>query len=62
MELLPFAFSTALIIDGIDTERCWKLSSEVLVHIVTIWICWLNICDADILLQNIPNRRYWIEM
>ncbi len=29
----PFAFRTALIIRGIDSTRCWKHSSEILVHI-----------------------------
>ncbi len=29
----PFAFWTALILCGIDSTRCWKLSSEILVHI-----------------------------
>ncbi len=29
----PFAFRTALIIHGIDSTRCWKHSSEILVHI-----------------------------
>ncbi len=29
----PFAFSTALILGGIDSTRCWKHSSEILVHI-----------------------------
>ncbi len=30
----PFAFRTALILHGIDSSRCWKHSSEILVHIV----------------------------
>ncbi len=29
----PFAFRTALILRGIDSTRCWKHSSEILVHI-----------------------------
>ncbi len=29
----PFEFSTALILCGIDSTRCWKHSSEILVHI-----------------------------
>ncbi len=29
----PFAFRTALILCGIDSTRCWKHSSEILVHI-----------------------------
>ncbi len=29
----PFAFWTALILRGIDSTRCWKNSSEILVHI-----------------------------
>ncbi len=29
----PFAFRTALILHGIDSTRCWKNSSEILVHI-----------------------------
>ncbi len=29
----PFVFRTALIICGIDSTRCWKHSSEILVHI-----------------------------
>ncbi len=29
----PFAFRTALILCGIDSTRCWKHSSELLVHI-----------------------------
>ncbi len=29
----PFAFRTALILCGIDLTRCWKHSSEILVHI-----------------------------
>ncbi len=29
----PFAFRTALILHGIDSTRCWKHSSEILVHI-----------------------------
>ncbi len=29
----PFAFRTALILRGIDSKRCWKYSSEILVHI-----------------------------
>ncbi len=28
-----FAFRTALILHGIDSTRCWKHSSEILVHI-----------------------------
>ncbi len=32
----PFAFRTALIIRGIDSTRCWKHFSEILVHIDTI--------------------------
>ncbi len=29
----PFSFRTALILHGIDSTRCWKHSSEILVHI-----------------------------
>ncbi len=29
----PFAFKTALILRGIDSTRCWKHSSDILVHI-----------------------------
>ncbi len=29
----PFVFRTALILRGIDSTRCWKHSSEILVHI-----------------------------
>ncbi len=29
----PFAFRTAFILRGIDSTRCWKHSSEILVHI-----------------------------
>jgi len=29
----PFDFRTALILCGIDSTRCWKHSSEILVHI-----------------------------
>ncbi len=29
----PFAFRTTLILHGIDSTRCWKHSSEFLVHI-----------------------------
>jgi len=29
----PFAFRTALILHSIDSTRCWKHSSEILVHI-----------------------------
>ncbi len=32
----PFAFRTALILHVIDSTRCWKHSSEILVHIVMI--------------------------
>ncbi len=32
----PFAFRTALILCGIDSTRCWKHSSDILVHIVMI--------------------------
>ncbi len=32
----PFAFRTALILRGVDSTRCWKHSSEILVHIVMI--------------------------
>ncbi len=32
----PFAFRTALILCGIDLTRCWKHSSEILVHIYMI--------------------------
>ncbi len=32
----PFAFRTALILCGIDSKRCWKHSSEILVRIVMI--------------------------
>ncbi len=32
----PFVFRTALILRGIDSTRCWKHSSEILVHIVMI--------------------------
>ncbi len=32
----PFSFRTALILRGIDSTRCWKHSSEILVHIVMI--------------------------
>ncbi len=31
--LSPFSFRTALILRGIDSTRCWKHSSEILVHI-----------------------------
>ncbi len=34
--LVPVAFRTALILRGIDSTRCWKHSSEMLVHIGTI--------------------------
>ncbi len=32
----PFVFRTALILRGIDSTRCWKHCSEILVHIVMI--------------------------
>ncbi len=32
----PFVFRTVLILCGIDSTRCWKHSSEMLVHIVMI--------------------------
>ncbi len=32
----PFVFRTALILRGIDSTRCWKHCSEMLVHIVMI--------------------------
>ncbi len=34
--IMQFAFRTALILRGIDSTRCWKRSSEILVHIDTI--------------------------
>ncbi len=34
-----FAFGTALILHGIDSTRCWKHSSEILVHIDMIASC-----------------------
>ncbi len=35
----PFPFRTALILRGIDLTRCWKHSSEILVHIDMIASC-----------------------
>ncbi len=35
----PFAFRTALILRGIDSTRCWKHSSDILVHINMIASC-----------------------
>ncbi len=35
----PFASRTALIIRGIDSTRCWKHSSEILVHIDMMVSC-----------------------
>ncbi len=32
----PFVFRSVLILRGIDSTRCWKHSSEMLVHIVMI--------------------------
>ncbi len=32
----PFVFRSVLILRGIDSTRCWKHSSEILVHIVMI--------------------------
>ncbi len=35
----PFAFRTDLIVCGIDSTKCWKQSSEILVHIDMIASC-----------------------
>ncbi len=56
----PFAFRTALILHGIDSTRCWKHSSEILVHIDMI--CHLHIHDAYLLFHHIPKVLYWIEI
>ncbi len=32
----PFAFRTALILHDVNSTRCWKHSSEILIHIVMI--------------------------
>ncbi len=40
----PFAFRTALILRGIDSTRCWKHSSEILVHIDMIALASRSCC------------------
>ncbi len=63
---VPFCFRTALILCGIDSARCGKQSSEILVHIDTIASCSFCIfvnCTSmsSESLHHIPKVLYWIE-
>ncbi len=62
----PFCLQNCLIFHGIDSIRCWKHSSEILVHIDMIatqllQICRLHIHDA---ISRSTNHKvlYWIEI
>ncbi len=51
----PFSFRTALILRGIDSTRCWKQSSEILVHIDMIAsrsCCRFVACTTNIFMER----------
>ncbi len=60
----PFVFRTTLILRGIDLTRCWKHSSEILVHIdmIASHSCCRFVHDENLSFHHITKVLYWIEI
>ncbi len=60
----PFSFRTALILRGIDSTRCWKHCSEILVHIIMIAshsCCRFVVCTSMMWIsRSTTSQRYSI--
>ncbi len=58
----PFAFRTALILRDIDSTRCWKHSSEILVHIDMIAsrsCCRFDGCTSMMWISRSTTSQRW---